>query len=68
MKEKIKKFVEGSRFQNIIIALIAINAIILGMETSDYLMQHYGVFLIAVDALILKVFVIEIVLRIYVHR
>ena len=68
MKEKIQNFVEGPKFQNFIIALIVINAIILGMETSDYLMQNYGVFLKTVDALILKVFVIEIVLRLYVHR
>ena len=68
MKEKIQNFVESPRFQNFIIALIVINAIILGMETSDHLMQEYGVFLKAIDALILKVFVLEIVLRIYVYR
>jgi voltage-gated sodium channel len=68
MKEKIRHLVEGTRFQNFIVVLIVVNAIILGMETSDYLMQEFGVFLKAVDALILKVFVIEILLRLYVYR
>ena len=68
MKEKIHQLVEGTKFQNFIVVLIVVNAIILGMETSDYLMQNFGVFLKTVDALILKVFVIEILLRLYVYR
>lgn len=68
MKERIQRFIEGKRFQNTIIGLIVINAIILGLETSDSLMVNYGTWLKAVDALILKVFVIEIALRLYVHR
>jgi voltage-gated sodium channel len=68
MKETVRRFVEGSRFQNFIVSLIVLNAIILGMETSDYLMDGFGVYLTAVDAMILKVFVIEILLRLFVHR
>ncbi|HUU73810.1 MAG TPA: ion transporter [Burkholderiales bacterium] len=68
MKERIQRLVEGPRFQYFIVVLIVINAIILGMETSDYLMTNFGVFLKAVDALILKVFVIEILLRLFVYR
>lgn len=67
MKQKIKAWVEGSTFQNAIIILIVVNAIILGMETSDYLMEHYGVWLKAADALILKVFIVEIALRLIVY-
>ena len=68
MTEKIKNFIEGNKFQNTIIVLIIINAIILGMETSTYLMDNYGVWLKAIDAIIIKIFVIEIILRIYVYR
>ena len=67
MQEKIKSFVEASPFQNTIIALIIINAIILGMETSQSIMAQYGTLLKAVDAIILKVFIIEIGLRIYAY-
>ena len=68
MTDTLRRIIEGTRFQNFIVVLIVINAIILGMETSDYLMQHYGRALKIVDALILKVFVIEIGLRLYIHR
>ncbi len=68
MKATIQRLVEGKIFQHSIIVLIVINAIILGMETSQSLMAQYGPFLKTLDALILKVFVIEILLRLYVHR
>ena len=68
MKERIRHLVEATRFQNFIVVLIVINAVILGMETSDYLMRNFGVFLKAADALILKIFVVEILLRLYVYR
>lgn len=68
MKEKLRQFIEGNTFQNTIIGLIIINAIILGMETSDSIMQSYGIWLKAVDSLILKVFVIEIALRLSIYR
>ena len=68
MRAKIQKFVEAPGFQTFIVTLIVINAIILGMETSDDLMSRYGDILMTADALILKVFVIEIALRIYVYR
>jgi len=68
MRQKIQGFVESTKFQNAIITLIIINAIILGMETSEYLMANWGGFLKAVDTLILKVFIVEIILRLYAHR
>lgn len=68
MREKIQSFVENDKFQNTIIGLIIVNAIILGLETSDRLMANYGWFLESVDTLILQIFVVEIVLRLYVYR
>ena len=68
MREKIQSFVENDKFQNTIIGLIIVNAIILGLETSDRLMADYGWFLESVDTLILQIFVVEIVLRLYVYR
>jgi len=68
MREKIQSIVERSGFQNTIIVLIVINAAILGMETSDFLMDRYGTILKAIDAIILKIFILEIALRLYVHR
>ncbi len=49
-------------------ALIVINAIILGLETVPAVMALYGEILIAIDHAILAVFVVEILLRMYAHR
>ena len=68
MRSKIQAFVENNVTQRFIIALIVINAIILGMETSKSLMQSYGYWLNLVNVSILYVFVIELLLRLFAHR
>ncbi|MCH2038970.1 MAG: ion transporter [Rickettsiales bacterium] len=68
MRDSLKHFVESNPFQYTVVALIVINAIILGMETSDTLMDQYGVYLKTIDGVILKIFIVEILLRIYVYR
>lgn len=67
MRADIKNFIERPRTQNIILALILVNAVILGMETSPTLMAAYGPALKALDSAILAVFVVEIALRLYIH-
>lgn len=67
-REKLGVLIESVPVQRTIIALIITNAIILGLETSQALMQEWGNLLRAIDALILMAFVVEIVLRIVVHR
>ena len=64
----LQAFLERSRFQNAILALIIVNAVILGMETSPALMQRHGALLGALDKAILAVFVVEIVLRLVAWR
>jgi len=61
-------WVENPRVQNCIMALIVINAIVLGLETVPSVMQNYGVILLAADSVILGVFVVEILLRLFAHR
>ena len=67
MRSKIQSFIEHSKFQATIITLIVINAVILGLETSSTIMHDYGVWLKAIDAIILKIFIFEIALRLYAH-
>jgi voltage-gated sodium channel len=62
------RFLEQPRIQHGILALIIINAVILGMETSPALMARHGGWLEALDGLILGVFVVEIAARLFVHR
>ncbi|MCA1244486.1 ion transporter [Stappia stellulata] len=68
MRERAKRLVQSKRWEAAIIALIVINAITLGLETSETAMQVAGGFLLALDRAVLAVFVVEIALRIYAHR
>lgn len=62
------QIIESTWFQNTVVSLIIINAFVLGLETSPSIMVKYGVWLKVVDQVILKIFTLEILLRIYVHR
>ncbi len=68
LRFSIRDFIEQPRVQNAILALILINAVILGMETAPQLMQLWGHILTPIDQFILAFFVVEILLRIYAHR
>jgi len=54
--------------EQVITALIAINAIILGLETSEAVMASIGGWLLWADRILLTVFVIEIAARLVAHR
>lgn len=67
MRDKVRALVTSRRWEMVIIGLIILNALTLGLETSQTVMEKIGGFLVAFDNLILAVFVIEIVLRLYAH-
>ena len=56
------------RTERIVMALIIVNAVILGLETSQTIMASYGPLLETLDHIILGIFVVELILRITVHR
>lgn len=62
-RQRLRAGVESPRVQNTIVALIVLNAITLGLETSEIVMRHVGPFLLAIDRAILAVFVVEIALK-----
>ncbi|AWX99293.1 ion transporter [Marinomonas primoryensis] len=68
IRQRLKTFIENITVQRILLALILINAIILGLETSPEVMATVGPFLMALDKVILAVFVIELTIRLLVHR
>ena len=68
MKQKLKLFVESSALQNTIICLIILNAFTMGIQTYSFIDKTYGVWLNLFDRFVLKVFVVEIALRICVYR
>ncbi len=68
MRDTVAKLISNRRFEYAIIALVILNALILGLETSDNIMAQFGPFLLALDQLILYIFVVELLMRFYVHR
>ena len=67
-RARLQRLIEHPRMQHTIMALILINAVVLGLETSATAMAHAGGLLLAVDKAILAVFVVEIAARLWVHR
>lgn len=67
-RDKIKAFIEASRFQNAIMGVIIFNAILLGLETSGPLMANAGGLIHLLDTLCLYVFIVEIALKLFVYR
>ncbi len=65
---KIQAVLESARFQRIMIAIIIVNAVTLGLETSQTAMEVAGGFLVAVDRIILTIFVVELAAKIVVYR
>jgi len=68
MYDKIKYIVDSKFFQNFIISIIIINGITMGLETSKDVMFVYGDFINLFDKVVISIFTIEIIMRIYVHR
>jgi len=62
------RWIESTKVQRVVIAVILLNSVILGMETSPGIMEAYGPWLILIDKLCLVVFVVEITLKLLVYR
>lgn len=68
MQQRLAELIASRRFEYAIIGLVVLNAIILGMETSKTIMAAIGPVLLALDTMILTVFVVELLIRFYVFR
>ena len=68
MRAALGEWIESARVQFLIIALIAVNAAILGMETDAGLMARYGGLLGTADQAILGLFVLEILAKLFAFR
>jgi len=65
---RLAKWVESSPVQKFIIAVILLNGLVLGLETSPSLMAQFGTLLLTLDKLCLLVFLIEIGLKLATYR
>ena len=66
--QSLKNFIEAPAFQRFVIAVIVLNAITLGLETSSTAMETAGGLLYFLDRAALAVFVTELVLKLVVYR
>ncbi|MCG6969134.1 MAG: ion transporter [Gammaproteobacteria bacterium] len=64
MQPLLKTIVEARWFEYFIVALIILNGVVLGLETSASVVAHYGRWLEWANGAILAVFVIEAILKI----
>ncbi len=65
LRNRVLAFVERTAFRNFILAVILFNAVILGLETSDYAMSLAGPLIETLDQICLAIFVIEIALKLF---
>ena len=66
-RDKVRAFVERPDVGNAILGIIVINAIILGLQTSEQVTAAIGGPLKTLDRLILGIFVIEMALKLYAY-
>lgn len=68
MNESIKSLITSKTFQYFITGLIIFNGLLMGLATSKTLMSSYGSAIHLVDQMIVAIFTVEIILRIFVYR
>jgi voltage-gated sodium channel len=64
-RQRVGRWIESTRVQHAVIALILINALTLGLETSPRMMEAAGGLLKFGDRLLLGIFVAEILVKLY---
>ena len=66
--DRFKALIESRGFELVVTWLIVINAVTLGLETSNVLMARYGTYLHLIDQILLGVFVAELLAKMVVYR
>jgi len=65
LRARVRGLVHSERFQNFIIGVIVVNAVVIGFETSPAAMGQFGGLLQTLDQLALAIFVVELGLKLY---
>ena len=64
----LKSFIESKIINVFITLVILINAVTLGLETSEKLVSKFGNILTYIDKIALSIFVIELLIKLFVYR
>jgi N-acetylneuraminic acid mutarotase len=65
LRARAARLVLSPLFQRVVIGLILFNAVTLGLETSESVMEDWGGLLHAIDTALLALFTVELAIRIY---
>ncbi|TCP40260.1 ion transporter [Rhodovulum marinum] len=68
MRDRLARLLERAATRNTIMGVILVNAVLLGMETSDRLMAQAGDVIVSLDKLCLAIFVTEIGAKLIAYR
>ena len=68
VRSRLRSFIEAKATQRAIVAVIVVNAAVIGLETSPSAMAAAGGLLRAIDLIALAIFVTEIVIKLVVYR
>ena len=66
-RARLRVFLDQSRVHYAILALIIINAVTLGLSTSDWMQDHFGSILRVTDKVILGIFILELTLKLIAY-
>lgn len=67
-RERLRALIESRRFEQAIVAVIVLNAIGLGLETSAAMMTRFGAIIAVLDRVAIAIFVVELALKLFVYR
>jgi len=64
-RARLGRWIESAGPRNFILAMIMVNAVVLGLETSSAIMERIGGGLILINQVVLAFFVVEILIKLY---
>jgi voltage-gated sodium channel len=67
LRARLRHFVEQAVVRNTILALVILNAALLGLSTSPWVMERFGTLVYVLDRLILGIFVVEILAKLFAY-
>ncbi len=68
IRQRLRSYFESNSFQKTIVSVILLNSLLIGLETSDRIMSSFGQYIDSFDLVILVLFTIEIIAKIYAYR
>ena len=66
-RAQLREFLERTSTRNVILGIIIFNAITLGVSTSDAMMSSFGPTLLALDRIVIGVFIVELSLKLFAY-